>query len=81
MPYIETISRLKVIAGSCDVMVAHLGDDTPVFDTMDRKPILFCPACGRDEPVDGDWILHQGAGEDEYICHECRAVVLTQPRI
>lgn len=62
-------------------MVALLGDDTSVSDTMDRKAMFFCPDCGRDEPVDGDWVLHQGTGENEYICPECRAVVLTQPRI
>lgn len=81
MPYIDTILRPKGIVARLRTDGGPPQKQHPACDTTDRKATFFCPACGRDEPVNGDWILHQVAGGDEYICPECRTVVLTQPRI
>lgn len=59
----------------------------PLVDTMlasdptSRKAVFFCPDCGRNEPVDGDWIVRTNADGDEYVCPACRAVFFVQPRL
>jgi predicted RNA-binding Zn-ribbon protein involved in translation (DUF1610 family) len=48
------------------------------------KAVLFCPDCGHDSPVDGDWIVRtRGEGDDEravYACPDCGTVIQTRPQ-
>lgn len=36
-----------------------------------RKAMLFCPTCGHESPVDGDWRLRERAHTTEYRCPDC----------
>jgi len=50
----------------------------------DRKSVLFCPACGHEAPIDGEWSVrhrHDVDGERTVTeCPECGDVVLSQPQ-
>ena len=61
-------------------MPVPLGDNA-VTSATDRKAVFFCPDCGREERVDGDWITRSNSSGYEYVCSDCQTVVVTQPRI
>lgn len=44
-----------------------------------RKGVLFCPGCGHESHVDGDWVRSDSAGRTNYACPDCGAVVVSQP--
>ncbi len=45
---------------------------TPETDSPpDRKSVLFCPACGHESPVGGDWVVRDRATSVEYRCPDC----------
>ena len=52
----------------------------------DRKAVLFCPGCGHEAPLDGDWSYddREGDGGDDHrsdvTCPECGRLVVSQPR-
>jgi len=38
-----------------------------------RKDVLFCPSCGHESPVEGDWLV---TGDGQRLrCPECRHVL------
>jgi len=45
------------------------------------KSVLFCPACGHESPVAGDWDVHRRSGRDALTCPECHATVTTGDRV
>jgi endogenous inhibitor of DNA gyrase (YacG/DUF329 family) len=47
----------------------------------DGKAVLFCPVCGYDAPVDGEWTVADASGDRTDIeCPECGTLVVSQPR-
>ncbi|PSP90880.1 hypothetical protein BRC78_04930 [Halobacteriales archaeon QH_8_68_33] len=40
-----------------------------------RKATLFCPGCGHESPVDGDWLCRERAGDVVYECPDCHTPV------
>jgi len=40
-----------------------------------EKSVLFCPSCGHESPLDGDWAVDADGDSDTYRCPECRAVI------
>ena len=48
------------------------------------KAVLFCPDCGHENPVDGDWVVRtRGNGSDErvvYACPVCETVIQVRPQ-
>ena len=59
---------------------ATRASDRPV----DRKAVLFCPACAHEAPLDGEWSLETRDGVEsdrtDVTCPECGHVVVSQPR-
>ena len=53
-------------------------DDSTVRTTR-RKAVLFCPECGHESHVDGDWLRVESAGRNSYVCPDCGNVVVSQP--
>ena len=49
--------------------------------SMERKAVLFCPDCGHEDPVDGDWVERDDRTDRvrELHCPECAAVVTGRP--
>ena len=44
-----------------------------------RKSVLFCPSCGHESPVDGDWQV-QARGETlAYTCPTCTEDITERP--
>ena len=43
------------------------------------KSTLFCPRCGHESPVDGDWVLTLRPETVEIHCPDCRTVLATRP--
>ena len=43
------------------------------------KATLFCPRCGHENPVDGDWVLTLRPETVEIHCPDCRALLTTRP--
>lgn len=43
-----------------------------------RKAVLFCPECGHENPVDGDWIAAtpSTAEQPQLSCPQCTTVIL-----
>ena len=50
----------------------------------DRKAVLFCPACGHEAPLDGDWSIDASDGVEsdrtDVTCPACGDVVVSQPQ-
>lgn len=44
-----------------------------------QKSVLFCPACGHESHVDGDWIVRDDAREVAYVCPDCTTVIESRP--
>lgn len=42
-----------------------------VEEPPDRKGVLFCPSCGHESPVDGDWVVRERVTSLVYRCPEC----------
>lgn len=39
------------------------------------KSVLFCPSCGHESELNGDWTLEMAGNTTTYRCPECRTVV------
>ncbi|WP_302080183.1 hypothetical protein [Salinibaculum rarum] len=44
-----------------------------------RKSTLFCPRCGHDAPVDGDWVLTLRPETVDVDCPDCRTTLTARP--
>jgi len=44
------------------------------------KNLLFCPDCGHESPVGGDWVVRPSETRDVYACPECGAAVTARCR-
>jgi predicted RNA-binding Zn-ribbon protein involved in translation (DUF1610 family) len=44
-----------------------------------RKSTLFCPRCGHEAPVDGDWVLTLRPETAEVHCPDCRTLLTARP--
>ncbi|MFC4989579.1 MULTISPECIES: hypothetical protein [Saliphagus] len=44
------------------------------------KHTLFCPACGHEAAIDGDWEVIEEDGERVLSCPRCGEVVDRRPR-
>ncbi|EMA44155.1 phage terminase large subunit family protein [Halococcus saccharolyticus] len=48
-----------------------------------RKTTLYCPDCGHESTIDGDWHVEHTTDDDRdraaYICPECGAVIARRP--
>lgn len=38
------------------------------------KSVLFCPSCGHESPLNGDWIL-ENDDDGACLCPECRTPI------
>jgi transcription elongation factor Elf1 len=41
--------------------------------TRRAKSVLFCPTCGHESPVNGDWVRDGDAGTS--VCPNCQTVI------
>jgi len=39
------------------------------------KAVLFCPECGHESRIDGDWTVHEDGAREVYECPDCGATV------
>ena len=46
-----------------------------------RKPVLFCPACWHESPVDGDWHVQETQAGERLDCPVCGATVTVRPEM
>ncbi|WP_066413149.1 hypothetical protein [Halorubrum aethiopicum] len=46
-------------------------------DDADPRPkaVLFCPDCGHESGLPGDWIVDEGPGRTTHTCPACDATV------
>ncbi|WP_435076480.1 hypothetical protein [Halococcus sp. AFM35] len=58
-------------------------DSHPPDSGAPRKAVLYCPTCGHDSPVDGDWRVARD-GDDpnrvDYRCPVCDSAIANRPR-
>ncbi|MDJ1430801.1 hypothetical protein [Halostagnicola sp. A-GB9-2] len=45
-----------------------------------KKGILFCPECGHESAITGDWIVHEKPARDVYECPVCSMTILNRRR-
>lgn len=43
------------------------------------KSVLFCPECGHESPIDGDWISVDVGASRHIDCPECQTTVTVRP--
>jgi predicted RNA-binding Zn-ribbon protein involved in translation (DUF1610 family) len=58
-------------------------DTRPPDSGAPRKAVLYCPACGHESPVDGDWQVERDEndrGRVDYRCPVCESIVANRPR-
>ncbi|WP_160135071.1 hypothetical protein [Halococcus salsus] len=48
-------------------------------DSMGDKAVLYCPECGHESPIDGDWNVDHDADSLVYTCPVCSTAVTTRP--
>ena len=54
--------------------------NTPLTDGLPkRKAVLFCPRCGHESRLSGDWRIEETNPGREYACPECGTTVVEQP--
>ncbi|MDS0258779.1 phage terminase large subunit family protein [Haloarcula sp. S1CR25-12] len=63
---------------SIKTLPAHATATTPPPETR-QKAMLFCPSCGHESPVTGDWDVEQTDGERTYSCPWCHTVISSRP--
>ncbi|PSP61123.1 hypothetical protein BRC76_06790 [Halobacteriales archaeon QH_8_67_36] len=44
-----------------------------------QKTSLFCPSCGHESPITGDWDVEQTADGRAYRCPCCHTVISSRP--
>lgn len=44
-----------------------------------RKATQFCPHCGYENPIDGDWTVIETEGHARFECPDCGETVISQP--
>jgi len=44
-----------------------------------QKAMLFCPSCGHENPVNGDWDIEQTDDGRDYRCPWCHTVISNRP--
>jgi predicted RNA-binding Zn-ribbon protein involved in translation (DUF1610 family) len=44
--------------------------------TPRRKAVLFCPRCGHESTLPGDWLVEEAGVDVEYACPKCGATVV-----
>ena len=60
-------------------MPPHKRRSSSATRAPERKSVLFCPDCGHESPVDGDWQV-QARGETlAYSCPTCSEVITERP--
>jgi len=37
-----------------------------------QKHVLFCPVCGHESPIDGDWLVESTDDTQRLRCPECQ---------
>lgn len=40
-----------------------------------RKSVLFCPTCGHESPLTGDWTVDADGDTNTYRCPDCHTIV------
>jgi predicted RNA-binding Zn-ribbon protein involved in translation (DUF1610 family) len=57
---------------------------TAATSTAERQPAekatLFCPDCGHDSCINGDWIIHVLADSLSYECPHCGTIIDSRQR-
>lgn len=49
--------------------------------SLTRKATLFCPECGHESAVDGDWLVREDDGVRAYECPDCGTYIDVRPRL
>ena len=57
---------------------AYATTSTPPPDSR-QKGMLFCPSCGHESPVGGDWDLQHTDDGRVYSCPWCHTVISSRP--
>jgi predicted RNA-binding Zn-ribbon protein involved in translation (DUF1610 family) len=60
-------------------MVSHAAHRHEVDEPPRRKATLFCPSCGHESPVEGDWRLENCADRTTYVCPACDTAITERP--
>jgi predicted RNA-binding Zn-ribbon protein involved in translation (DUF1610 family) len=56
-------------------------DGRPSGGDVPPKLRLFCPACGHESPLDGDWLVRERAAGVAYECPECETEIADRTAI
>lgn len=44
-----------------------------------RKSVLYCPDCGHESPILGDWVVRELGDATMYACPDCGTVIASRP--
>ena len=58
--------------------MAHQSAGSPSLSPS-HKSVLFCPACGHEGRVSGDWSVYPTLDGDVYRCPTCHETVTVRP--
>ena len=48
-------------------------------DSPPRKATLYCPECGHESLINGDWRVHVHGDCADYDCPECGMTITSRP--
>jgi predicted RNA-binding Zn-ribbon protein involved in translation (DUF1610 family) len=52
----------------------------PTEDGAHAKTVLFCPECGHESPVAGDWLVREEPSGTVFDCPICGTTITTRSR-
>lgn len=64
---------------SIDLQTKTTRSNSTQRDAGRAKSLLFCPVCGHESPVDGDWcVANDDSHDHDVVCPNCGQVVATR---
>ena len=63
---------------SIDLQTNATATDAAPAETERRKSVLFCPACGHESHVDGNWNVTADESGLQFACPNCGSVVASR---
>jgi predicted RNA-binding Zn-ribbon protein involved in translation (DUF1610 family) len=53
-------------------------ESAPPPSDVPAKTTLYCPVCGHESPVSGDWLVRERGGRTVYVCPTCGDAIVTR---
>ncbi|PSP93938.1 hypothetical protein BRC91_07660 [Halobacteriales archaeon QS_4_62_28] len=60
---------------SIDTHCTTASAETSPLERSRRKSVLFCPGCGYESGIDGEWVVRRDSETRTYVCPQCETEI------